>query len=173
VDAETKSERRATTLPAWIVGRRPGRTLLRALALVGASVVVFGVWLLPVRAYGESMRPTYEPGSFHLVNLWAYWRRPPARGDVVAIRLAGRHAVYVKRIVGLPGERVEIVSGVVHIDGRPLEEPYVKFRARWQVPLVALGRDEYFVVGDNRGMRRDLHEFGIVHRGRIVGKVVF
>ncbi len=159
--------------PVWLIGRRPRRTLVRAIALVGASALVFGVWLLPVRAYGDSMRPTYEPGSLHLVNLWAYWRREPVRGDIVAIRLAGRRAVYVKRVVGLPGERVEIARGVVLIDGRPLEEPYVKFRSRWQVAPVALGPDEYFVIGDNRGMRRELHEFGVVARERIVGKVLF
>lgn len=146
---------------------------MRALVLVVASVFVFGFWLLPVRAYGESMRPTYEPGSFHLVNLWAYWRRPPARGEVVAIGLAGRRAVYVKRIVGLPGEEVAIVRGVVYIDGRPLDEPYVRLRARWHVPPVRLDADEYFVIGDNRGMRQELHEFGVVARQRIVGKVLF
>jgi signal peptidase I len=156
------------------VGRRPARTLARALALVITSVVVFGWILLPVRAEGISMQPTFEPGSLHVLNRLAYWRRHPARGDIVGIRLAGPHVVLVKRVIGLPGERVRITDGQVFVDGRPLEEPYVKRRNRsWTMAETKLGPDDYFVVGDNREMPMASHELGIARRERLVGKLVF
>lgn len=155
------------------VGRRPSRTLVRIAVLVVVSIVVFRWVLLPIRTYGPSMLPTYESGSFRLVNRLAYQFRDPARGDVVAVRLAGWRVVYVKRIIGLPGDRVEIQDGVVLVNGRRIDEPYVVQRARWNMREVALGPDEFFVVGDNRGMRMEQHEFGRVRRERIAGPLVF
>lgn len=141
--------------------------------LAAVSFVLFKWVLLPVRAEGISMQPTYEPGSFRLVNRVAFGSRPPSRGDIVAIRLAGRRVVYVKRIVGLPGERLEIVGGQILIDGRPLDEPYVKNRREWDFAEVAIGPQEYFVVGDNRGMNLRDHTLGRVDARRIIGRVVF
>ena len=86
----------------------------------------------------------------------------PARGDVVAIRLAGLHVLYIKRIIALPGERISFNRGEVRIDGVPLTEPYVHYRRPWELPEVQLGPAEYFVVGDNRGMAAADHTFGRV-----------
>jgi signal peptidase I len=119
------------------------------------------------------MQPTYEPGSFHLVNRLAFRWRDPARGDVIAIRLAGTRVVYVKRIIGLPGERLRIESGQVLVDDRPLEEPYVVNRRPWDYPEVEIGPNEYFVVGDNRGMNLRDHAMGRVDAVRVVGRVIF
>jgi len=157
-----------------LLGTNPRRTLVRAAVLVLASVVLFGWVLLPLRAQGISMQPTYEPGGLHLVNRLAYVFREPARGDIVAIRLAGRRVVYVKRIVGVPGERIRFAAGRVYADGRPLDEPYVRHRrVSWELPETTLGADEYFVVGDNRGMAIEDHDLGKTRRGRIVGKILF
>lgn len=119
------------------------------------------------------MQPTYASGSFRLVNRLSFAARPPARGDIVAIRLAGTRVVYVKRVIGLPGETLAIVGGVVHIDGRPLDEPYVRDRRPWDFDEVTIGADEYFVVGDNRGMNLRDHTMGRVDAARIIGRVVF
>ncbi len=81
--------------------------------------------------------------------------------------------LYVKRIVGLPGERIEIVMGVVLVNGAPLLEPHVVDRAPWTTPGVTLGGDEYFVVGDNRAMAIENHDLGRTRRERIVGKLLF
>lgn len=156
-----------------IFGAHPRRTAVRVLVLGAVSIVVFGWILIPVRAEGVSMVPTYRSGSFNLVNRLAFVLRSPARGDIVAIRLAGPHVVYIKRIVGLPGERVSIESGTVRVNGRPLDEPYVRNRSSWTMKEVQLGPEEYFLVGDNRGMREEEHDFGRAPRSRIVGKVVF
>jgi len=154
-------------------GRRPRATLIRVVTVVVLAYVLFGYVLLPVRLQGISMEPTYTDGQIDFANRLAYLRQPPARGDVVAIRMAGPRVVYVKRIVGLPGERIEIVMGVVNIDGAPLVEPTVVRKAPWNLAPVVLGADEYFVIGDNRGMAIENHEFGRASRGRIVGKMLF
>jgi signal peptidase I len=156
-----------------LFGRNPRRTTVRVLLLVVASILIFRWALIPVRTDGISMEPTYESGQLNLVNRLAYLSSSPSRGDVVAIRLAGLHVLYIKRILALPGERVGIVSGEVQIDGAPLNEPYVHFRRPWDVPEVQLGPAEYFVVGDNRGMASADHTFGRVDAFRIVGRVIF
>jgi len=156
-----------------LFGTNPRRTTVRVLVLIVLSVITFRWILLPVRTDGISMEPTYESGRLNLVNRLAYLSSTPARGDVVAIRLAGLHVLYIKRVVALPGERVAIVEGEVRIDGRALSEPYVHHRRPWNLPEVELGPAEYFVVGDNRGMNAADHTFGRVDAVRIVGRVVF
>jgi signal peptidase I len=156
-----------------LFGRNPRRTTVRVLILIILSIVGFRWVLIPVRTDGISMEPTYESGRINLVNRLAYLSSSPARGDVVAIRLAGLHVLYIKRVVALPGERLSITSGEVRIDGVPLNEPYVHYRRPWEVPEVQLGPSEYFVVGDNRGMAAADHTFGRVDAFRIVGRVLF
>lgn len=156
-----------------MLGRNPRATLIRSAALIGSAVVVFGWMLVPLRLSGISMLPTYTDGAFNFANRAAYWFRQPARGDVVAIRMAGASAVYVKRIVGLPGERIEIVEGTVTVDGQPLVEPTVTRRASWNLAPVTLGADEFFVAGDNRSMRIEHHDLGRVRRSRIIGTLLF
>src|SRR5262249_7346901 len=97
---------------------------------------------------------------------------PPRRGDVVAIRLAGPHIMLMKRIIALPGETVAFHWGKTYINGRPLEEPYLRFPCDWEREPVTLGPDEYFVVGDNRSMPQVDHTFGRAGRERIVGRVM-
>jgi signal peptidase I len=159
--------------PAVLFGGDPRATAVRAGALIVAAVVVFGWILLPVRLSGISMLPAYADGELDFANRAAYWLRPPARGDVVAIRMAGPHVLYVKRIVGLPGERVAIAAGMVLIDGRPLVEPHVVRRRPWEMAPVDVGRDEYFVIGDNRSMAIENHDLGRVKRDRIIGKLLY
>ena len=155
------------------LGSHPRRTLARVAILVVISYALFNWVLIPVRTDGISMEPTYASGRLNLVNRLSYRARTPARGDIVAIRLAGLHVLYIKRIIALPGERIAIVDGQVEVDGAPLFEPYVQHRRPWQLPEVQLGPAEYFVVGDNRGMNAVDHTFGRIDGFRIVGKVVF
>jgi signal peptidase I len=156
-----------------VFGRHPRRTLVRVLVLAGISFITFGWVLIPVRAEGISMLPTFQSGSLHLVSRVAYSYSTPSRGDVIAIRLAGPHVLYVKRIIALPGERVGFVNGQVYVNGAMLNEPYVRNRRLWDVSEVTLTAREYFVVGDNRGMRAADHDFGRVDVSRIVGKLLF
>jgi signal peptidase I len=156
-----------------VFGRNPRRTLVRIAVLGAVSFVVFGFLLTPIRVRGISMEPTYHDGTLNLVNRLAFRFRSPARGDIIAIRLAGPSVLYVKRIIGLPTERVAIVNGIVQINGAPLIEPYVHNRQPWNVPEVTVGPREYFVIGDNRGMRASDHDFGRVDARRILGELSF
>lgn len=146
---------------------------MRVIVLAAIAFATFMWVLIPIRTEGPSMRPTYESGAFNVVNRLSYSIAKPARGDVVAIRLAGPSVVLVKRIVGLPGERIAFAKGTVLVNGEPLAEPYVRNRQPWDVAELTLAPHEYFVVGDNRGMSVGAHSFGAVDRARILGKVLF
>jgi len=162
---------------SWVrrlaVGKDPRRTLLRALAIGLFATLFFKFVFLPMRVAGSSMEPTYASGQLNFINRVAYLWKPPARGDVVAIRMAGASIMLMKRVVGLPGERIAMRDGIVYINGRPMTEPYVKQTGDWTLNEFLLGPDEYFFVGDNRAMRRQEHVFGVAQRRRIAGKVLY
>ncbi|MBL9127781.1 MAG: signal peptidase I [Verrucomicrobiales bacterium] len=168
----------ATPSPGWIrtfvVGRNPVWTLGRIAILVVSVYVVFKYVLLVRKIESTSMLPSFREGSIHWIYRLAYRGTAlPARGDVVGIRTSGETVMYIKRVVGLPGETLEIRRGEVWIDGKPLEEPHVRpGRKPWNRRPRTLGPDEYFVIGDNRSMDQEQHEFGVVERARIVGKVI-
>ncbi len=163
-------------MPRWlrilVIGRNPKVTLARAVVLAILCFVVFKFVLLHIRVEGISMLPTYQDGSAHFVNRIAYLWHEPRRGDVVGIRLAGYHLMYLKRIIGLPGETVAFVNGQVLINDQVLDEPYEKLSCDWNLPPEKLGPDEYFVVGDNRSMPPENHVHGKCWRDQIVGKAV-
>lgn len=130
------------------------------------------------------MLPAYKNGGVNFINRWSYARHQPQRGDVVGIRFTrmqvsgiqpnGTHVMLLKRIIGLPGERIAIHEGIVYIDSQPLEEPYVKmFNKSWERSEITLKPGEYYVIGDNRSMRSDEHTYGRVEAQRIVGKALF
>jgi signal peptidase I len=137
------------------------------------AYLIFSYVLLAVRGDGISMAPTIESGDLIFVNRLTYRFREPRRGDIVAIRMAGRSVVYVKRLIGLPGDRLKIDSGSVLINDEPVNEPYAHKRDDWSLNEVTLGRDQYFVVGDNRTMAMPLHDMGTVPRARLIGARIF
>lgn len=153
-------------------GRNLKLTLVRAAVLAATCVVTLEFLLLPIRVEGISMLPTYQNNSVNFVNRLAYLWHEPRRGDVIGIRLAGHHVMYMKRIIGLPGETIAFEGGHVLIDGKILDEPYEKLSCDWDYGPVRLTPDEYFVVGDNRSMAEEDHYFGRCDRNRIVGKVL-
>ena len=166
----------ALRLPNWLrialVGRNLKFTLTRIVVLSVTCFVVFKFILLAVRSEEISMLPTYKEGSVNFVNRLAYLRHGPQRGDVVGIRLAGFHVMYMKRVIGLPGETVAFVNGRVLINGEVLDEPYVKYDCDWNQLPVKLDANEYYVVGDNRSMPAKYHEHGVATRDRIIGKLL-
>ena len=152
-----------------LIGRRPRWTLIRITVLVLVTFVLFKFVFIPVRVEGHSMEPTYHNGRFNLINRLAYLRHEPKRGDVVAIKLAGYRAMLLKRIIGLPGERLTAKRGRVWVDGVRLDEPYLVNRVPWAEGEIVLLKDEFYVVGDNRSVS----EHRAVKRDDIVGKAVF
>lgn len=161
------------------IGRNPRTTLVRLAVTLALVLIGFPMSVQPILVQGISMQPTYRDGQRRFLNKLAYRFSPPQRGDVIGIREAGKQVLLLKRVVGLPGERLRIVQGTVLINGDPLEEPYllpptngVRNPAPWNLQEVRLGQDEHYVIGDNRSMRQTDHYFGIVERDRIVGRLI-
>jgi signal peptidase I len=155
-----------------VIGRDPKRTMQRVVILIVVCFLVAKFILLPIQISGPSMLPTYGERGINFVNRVAYMFHEPRRGDVVAIRLAGPSIMFMKRIIGLPGETVTFHEGHVYIDGKLLDEPYVRFPCSWEHEPRTLGPFEYYVVGDNRSMPQVDHTEGKAPRERIVGKVL-
>ncbi len=153
------------------IGRSPGRTAVRA-AVLALALLTSQFVVSPVRSHGISMQPTFDDGDWLWLNRLAYQRHAPGRGDIVAVTIAGGAAVLVKRIVGLPGERVAITAGTVLVNDVPLDEPYITDHQAWNVAEAELGPREYYVIGDNRRMPAHLHDFGRADRARIAGRIL-
>lgn len=119
---------------------------------------------------GSSMEPTLHNGQYLIVSKLAYWFHPPERGDIIVFHPPNSISDdYIKRIVGLPGEHVEIENGEIIVDNIPLEEPYIVNRTPYEGSW-NLEADEYFVLGDNRGNSSDSHSWGALLEENITGK---
>ena len=97
------------SLPYWVAGRQPRRRLIWAAIVITGAYVLFSYVLMPVRGAGISMFPTITTGDMKFVSLFSYGWREPQRGDIVAVRLAGAHVVFLKRIIAMPGDRKSVV----------------------------------------------------------------
>lgn len=167
---------RVSWLQILLVGRNPKVTAVRLLVTVVLVVVFFRNILLPIRVTGVSMQPTFRDGQKLYANRLSLWLHPPRRGDILAIRTSGIHNLLLKRVIALPGEQVRILRGQVLVNGELLDEPYLTGQAAWNWPPgkreEVMGPDEYLMIGDNRSMRVEEHEFGAAHRNRLVGRVL-
>ena len=125
---------------------------------------------------GPSMQPNFATGQFIVVSRVNYLLGQPKRGDVVVFHYPGDpQEDYIKRVIGLPGDTVQIRDTMVYVNGTELSEPYINEPCipqtcpdhTWQ-----LGSDEYFVMGDNRNHSSDSRVFGPVARHFIVGEAL-
>ena len=160
--------------------RSPLRELLGMLIYIGivlaASYLVVAFVGQRTQVSGESMETTLSDGDHLIVDKISYRFRDPKRYDIVVFPYRyEENTYYIKRIIGLPGETVQIADGTIYIDGSPLEESYG--REVIQDPGIAaepvtLGEDEYFVLGDNRNQSSDSRDpsVGLIRRDEIVGR---
>lgn len=127
---------------------------------------------------GRSMEPTLQDGDQLIVDKISYRFRDPERFDIIIFPYHGdgsKKTYYIKRIIGLPGETIQIVDGKIYINGEVLEENYGKEvmegSGRASQPIV-LGDDEYFVLGDNRNNSKDsrVESVGNIKRSDIIGR---
>ncbi len=156
--------------------RRRVLVLGLGLFLCGWLVWSFKTFALPTRLYmipTGSMAPTLRAGDRIGVaeNSWSQ----PRRGEIWVFQMplpsGQKPNKAVKRIIGLPGETVEVANGRVLIDGQPLAEPYLTTTMSYALPAVSLGRDEYFVLGDNRNGSHDSHVWGALPADHLIGPV--
>lgn len=144
------------------------QTVIMALVLYFVIDQVLG----RVRVENISMLPTLKAGEFILVNKLAYRVGEYHRGDVVIFHYPrDPHEDYIKRIIGLPGDRVLVQGGLVYINDRPLTESYISappsYTGNWTVP-----EGQIFVLGDNRNQSSDSHSWGFVPGENVVGRAL-
>ena len=125
---------------------------------------------------GPSMQPNFATGQYLVVSRVNYLFTEPRRGEVVVFHYPGNpQEDYIKRVIGLPGETVEIRDTQVFVDGIQLNEPYINepcTSGNCRDNVWELGEDEYFMMGDNRNHSSDSRAFGPVKRNLIVGEAL-
>ncbi len=125
----------------------------------------------PTKVRGQSMEPTLHSDEYLLVEKISYRLRAPRRGDVVVFKYPRDESEnYIKRVIAVPGETVEIVSGKVYVNGQALVEPYLLQLPRESMPATRVTEGRLFVLGDNRLNSNDSRAFGMVDASEIVGR---
>lgn len=159
-----------------------GKGLLRDLFTLVALIVVV---VIPIRLFvispfivdGASMHPTFEHLDYLVVNEFMYYFAAPARGDVIVFRYPAEPSTfYIKRIIGLPGEKVSINHGIVTVttasgESLTLTEPYLVNEDATYTKNTTLQDDQYFVMGDNRPNSSDSRVWGPLPKKNIIGRV--
>jgi signal peptidase I len=126
------------------------------------------------RVYGQSMEPNLHSDQRLVVEKLTYNFHVPQRGDIVVLKVptAGT-GLLIKRVIGLPGEKVEIKDGKVHINDQPLEESYLSNQSQRDMTAIVVPLEHVFVLGDNRGFSNDSRSFGPMPLDHIVGRAWF
>ena len=146
--------------------------VLETLVLAVVLFVSINLISARIRVDGDSMNPTLISGEYVIVNRVSYRLGSPQRGDIIVFHFPrDPREEYIKRVIGLPGDQVEINQGQVYVNGQPLEESYLKVKTNysgtWQVP-----EGQLFVLGDNRNNSSDSHDWGTVPMDYVVGKAI-
>jgi signal peptidase I len=170
-DSETQQQKTefklAFEIRSWL------RDVLLAVA-IAIFIVIFVVQ--PVKVEGTSMQPRLVDQERIFVNRFIYRFTSIRRGDVVVFWYPKDHSKsFIKRILGVPGDELEIRDGAVYVNGAPVEEPYLKaeFRDYRSFHKVVVPPGQYFVLGDHRNSSNDSRSWGFVAQPLIYGKAIF
>jgi signal peptidase I len=157
--------------------RRELRSWTRDLAVaLGLALVIIIFLYQPVKVEGTSMAPLLSDQERIFINKFEYRFEPIERGDVVVFWYPLDHSKsFIKRVIGLPGESIELRAGHVYVDGKELAEPYVpaSYLDGSSYGPMKIPAGNYFVMGDHRDSSNDSRVFGPVSRPYIYGKAVF
>jgi signal peptidase I len=147
------------------------RDLVETMVLVAIAFLVVNALIGRFRIEQVSMQPNLHEGEYVIVDKVSYAFRQPERGEIIVLKNPhpGQPDL-IKRVIGLPGETIEVRGGQVSINGQPLTEPYIAQPMGREQPMTTLQAGEYFVMGDNRGNSSDSREFGARPSGDIVGR---
>ena len=116
------------------------------------------------------MLPTIQPGDYIILNKLAYKFGDPQRGDIIIFYSSRHHEDLIKRIIAIPGDKVEVKSGKVFVNDVPLDEPYILEQPKYTVFEQVIPDDNYFVLGDDRNNSDDSHNGWLVPHEAIIGK---
>lgn len=142
--------------------------------------LTFGIRIALAQCYfipSASMKPTLEINDRFIVDKISYHFTNPRRGDIVVftppeavVKAENSHDPFIKRVIGLPGEQIEIKGGRVYINNLPLLEDYVVDRPKYSWGPALVPANSYLVLGDNRNRSYDSHSWGFVTRDRLIGR---
>ena len=146
------------------------KSLLEA---VGIVLLLF-VFCWPLRINGRSMEPTFSSRDRVVISRMQVFFNSISADDVVVCKIIeeGEEIVILKRIVAVPGDKVEIIEGKVFINSKLLQEDYVYFDSDFYLDEVVLGDKQYFLMGDNRELSIDSRHVGSVNAENIIGRVI-
>ena len=154
------------------------RTLFREiLGTILLAIVIVILLQTTVQKYGVvgyCMEPSLQDGQQLLINKVVYYFHEPERGDVIIMHppppYSPKSTPFIKRIVSLPGDTIEVKNGAIYVNGSKLDEPYIKEPPIYKLQQKKIPENEYFVLGDNRNNADDSHIWGTVPRQNIIGK---
>ncbi len=167
---------------------------IRLIILSLSCYLIFSYVLIPLRIQGHSMEPTYKNGSYAFCWRLKYLytqveqfdivtvrfagkstmllKRVLEQFDIVTVRFAGKSTMLLKRVLALPGDTLEFREGLLYINDKQVDEPYIKYHSPWSLSPRLIKPGYAYVVGDNRGTDMSRHHFGQVNMDRIIGSVV-
>jgi signal peptidase I len=158
------------------------RENLQILAIALVLAVIIRLFIAEPRFIpSDSMVPTLHIGDRLVIEKVSYRFRPPASGEVIVfeppplLQEYGYSAdrAFIKRIIGVPGDRIAVQQGQVYRNGQPLTEPYIAESPRYEMAAVTVPPQEFFVMGDNRNNSNDSHVWGFLPQENIIGRAIF
>jgi signal peptidase I len=148
--------------------------------MAAVSYFLFSHFLLQsVKVVGRSMVPTLYDSQHYLLNRWIYYFRMPQPSDIVVLRDPSDGGFSVKRVIATPGDAIYLKNGSVYVNGCKLNEPYLVpgtqtfTESTFRNQLILCGKDQFFVLGDNRLNSVDSRTYGPVPRKNILGSIVW
>ena len=160
-----------------------GRQVWECLVVGGMAVVSYFIishfFLQSVKVVGRSMVPTLYDSQHYLLNRWVYYVRSPRKSDIVVLRDPSDNGYSVKRVIAAPGDSIYLRNGSVYLNGCKLQEVYLApgtptfTDSKYRDQLILCGKDQFFLLGDNRLNSIDSRCYGPVPRRNILGPIVW
>ena len=143
------------------------KELLPYIIIIVVVILIRAFIITPVRVQGSSMKSTLNNGDILLLYKLGKYNR----NDIVVLKEEANNEIIIKRIIGMPGETLEIVDGSIYIDGKVIEDKHA-YGKTGDYDKITLKDDEYFLLGDNRVVSKDSRVFGPVKKSKIRGKII-
>ena len=175
-------EKELPETPRWVRFGNQVRENVQILAIALSLALLIRIFVAEPRYIpSDSMLPTLEVGDRLVVEKISYHFRPPAIGEIVVfdppqqLQIQGyaKDQAFIKRVMGTPGQIIQVKNGKVYRDNIPLKEDYIAAPPAYQMPAVRVPKDHLFVMGDNRNNSNDSHEWGFLPMQNVIGHACY